>query len=94
MLVYERDRHLEMRAALHDIETGDELMILSRARVIKAGHGGVLFGGVDLHFRGIKSSGEARRQSWWCIPMTKVVVPATSESEREHDRRDGPIIQK
>lgn len=74
MLVYERDRHLEMRAALYDIETGDELMILSRARVIKAGHGGVLFGGVDLHFRGIKSSGEARRQSWWCMPLTKVVT--------------------
>lgn len=76
MLVYERDRHLEMRATLHHVETGEELMILSRARVIKAGHGGVLFGGVDLHFRGLKSSGEARAQSWWCVPMTKVVVPA------------------
>ena len=78
MLMYERDRHLHMRATLYDIESGEETMFLSRARVIKAGHGGVLFGGVDLHFRSLKSSGEARQQSWWCVPLTRVVVPAPS----------------
>ena len=56
----------EMRVWSYDVETGDELMILSRARVIKADHGGVLFGGVELHFRG------------WCVPMAKVVVPLAS----------------
>lgn len=77
MLMFERDRHLDMRASLFHVETGEELMILSRARVVKAGHGGVLFGGVDMHFRGLKSKGEAYQQSWWCVPMTKVILPAS-----------------
>lgn len=73
MLMFEPDRHLEMRATLLDIETGNEVFYLSRARLIKAGHGGMLFGG-------IKSKGEAWRQSWWCVPMTKVVLPVQEEA--------------
>ena len=80
MLMFEPDRQLEMRATLLDIETGNEVFYLSRARLIKAGHGGMLFGGVDLTFRGIKSHGEAWRQSWWCVPMTKVVLPVQEEA--------------
>lgn len=78
-LLYLPDRHMEMRATLYRIEDDAEIMFLSRARVIKAGHGGILFGGVDRRFRGVKSKGDEYRQSWWCVPMTKVVLPPSQD---------------
>ena len=81
VLSYLPDRHLEMRATLYRIEDEAEIMFLSRARVVKAGHGGILFGGVDLVYRGVKSKGEAYRQSWWCVPMTRVTVTAESQAD-------------
>ncbi|MGJ7498679.1 hypothetical protein ACSFA8_26990 [Variovorax sp. RT4R15] len=45
MLLFERDRQLDMRALLFHVETGEEIMSLNRAGVVKAGHGG---GGVLL----------------------------------------------
>ena len=63
MLMFEPDRHLEMRATLLDVESGGEVFYVSRARLLKAGHGGMLLGGVDLRFRGAKSKGESFRQS-------------------------------
>ena len=52
--------HVARRHRLHDHLKG--IMVLTRARVVKAGHGGALFGGMDLIFRGPKSKGEALRE--------------------------------
>ena len=86
-LLYLADRRMEMRATLYRIEDDAEIMFLSRARVIKAGHGGILFGGVDLRFRGVKSKGDEYRQSWWCVPMTKVVLPPSQEAAQAEGLR-------
>lgn len=75
MLIYRRRSFDRMRASLHDLHEGDEQFALENARVLKVGHGGILIAGDEMHFAGIKSKGEARPQSWWCVPLTKVVLP-------------------
>jgi hypothetical protein len=73
VLVYDRDRYNEMAAWLYDIETGEERMSIVRAR-IKIRDGGALISGTEMRFRASKSKGDAYRQTWWCVPLTKVMV--------------------
>jgi len=58
----------EVHAVLADVETGDEVLRLYRARLVKIAAGGVLLAGDEVRFRGSKSKGEHFRQSWWCLP--------------------------
>lgn len=59
----------EHGAWLYDTETNQEMARLHKARMIKARDGGMLIAGEELHFRGTKSKGEPRQQTWWCVPL-------------------------
>ena len=85
MLLFDKDVLGRMRAALYDVETMNEKMWLARPQVLKIGHGGVLIGGDEMHFRGTKSKGEPYRQSWWCVPATKVNIPRDSVAKPEFE---------
>jgi hypothetical protein len=92
LLVYDKDSYGEMRAQLFDLETEQELMRLVRARVVKARDGGVLITGDEMHFRATKDKGTARRQTWWCIPLSKVTVAAAEpvEASKENQPHEQP----
>jgi hypothetical protein len=68
LLVYDFVEAHGMHAILYDVESGEEKMRLYSARVVKARDGGLLITGEERKFRGLKSKGEAWRQSWWCVP--------------------------
>ena len=75
LLVYDKDAYGQMCAQLLDLETNQEVMRLVSARVVKARDGGVLISGDEMHFRASKDKGRACRQTWWCVPLTKVQLP-------------------
>lgn len=73
-LVYDLNRRGEMCAQLFDLETSEEKMRIERARVLKARDGGLLISGEEMHYRASKDRGTAYRQTWWCMPLTKVMM--------------------
>ena len=70
----------DVHAVLNHIETGEELMRLYSARLVKIAGGGVLLAGDEMHFRGAKSKGEPSRQSWWCLPNGRT-MPACQDAQ-------------
>lgn len=71
VVVFDKTKsHMEHGAWLYDLETNAEIGRLHRARIVKVRDGGVLIAGVELHFRGLKSKGEERQQTWWCVPLS------------------------
>jgi hypothetical protein len=87
LLVYDKDACGEMCAQLFDLETEHQLMRLVRARVVKARDGGVLITGDEMRFRASKDKGTAYRQTWWCVPLTKVTVAAAEPAEAAKENR-------
>ena len=79
-LVYDKDQHGQMCAQLFEVENNHELMRLQRAHVVKARDGGLLIAGDEMHFRASKDKGTTHRQTWWCVPLTKVQLSTPDPS--------------
>ena len=59
---------LGKHAILYDVLDGHEITRLYRADLVVR-DGALFITGERMHFRGTKSKGEPRAETWWCVPI-------------------------